>query len=82
VGVSTSNLAGRTLADLALGRDTDLVHLPWVNRRVRDWEPEPFRWLGVHGMYGLLNAADRREDRPGAGPSKLAAVGNWLTGRS
>jgi glycine/D-amino acid oxidase-like deaminating enzyme len=81
VGVSTSNLAGRTLADLALGRDTDLVHLPWVNRRVKDWEPEPFRWLGVHGMYALLNAADRREDRPGAGPSKLAAVGNWITGR-
>jgi glycine/D-amino acid oxidase-like deaminating enzyme len=81
VGVSTSNLAGRTLADLVLGRDTDLVHLPWVNRRVKDWEPEPFRWLGVTGMYALLNAADRREDRPGAGPSKLAALGNWLTGR-
>jgi glycine/D-amino acid oxidase-like deaminating enzyme len=81
VGVSTANLAGRTLADLALGRDTDLAHLPWVNRRVKDWEPEPFRWLGVHGMYALLNAADRQEDRPGAGPSKLAALGNWLTGR-
>jgi hypothetical protein len=48
---------------------------------VKDWEPEPFRWLGVTGMYALLNAADRREDRPGAGPSKLAALGNWLTGR-
>ncbi len=81
VGVSTSNLAGRTLADLALGRDTDLAHLPWVNRRVKDWEPEPFRWLGVHGMYALLNAADRQEDRPGAGPSRLATLGNWLTGR-
>jgi glycine/D-amino acid oxidase-like deaminating enzyme len=82
VGVSTSNLAGRTLADLVLGRDTDLVHLPWVNRRVRAWEPEPFRWLGVTGMYALLNAADRREARPGAGPSGLARLGNLLTGRS
>jgi glycine/D-amino acid oxidase-like deaminating enzyme len=81
VGVSTSNLAGRTLADLALGRDTDLAHLPWVNRRVRPWEPEPLRWLGVTGMYALLNAADRREDRPGAGPSRLAALGNRLAGR-
>jgi len=81
VGVSTSNLAGRTLADLALGRDTELVRLPWVNRRVRRWEPEPFRWLGVTGMYALLNAADRREARAGAGPSRLAALGNWLTGR-
>jgi glycine/D-amino acid oxidase-like deaminating enzyme len=83
VGVSTSNLAGRTLADLALGRDTPLARLPWVNRRVRQWEPEPLRWLGVRGMYGLLNAADRREARAGVvRPSRLGALGNWLTGRS
>jgi glycine/D-amino acid oxidase-like deaminating enzyme len=81
VGVSTSNLAGRTLADLALGRETELARLPWVNRRVRPWEPEPFRWLGVTGMYALLNAADRREAMPGAGPSRLGTLGNWLTGR-
>jgi glycine/D-amino acid oxidase-like deaminating enzyme len=82
-GVSTSNLAGRTLADLVLGRDSDLVSLPWVNRRVRNWEPEPLRWLGVQGMYALLNAADRAEARPGtSAPSRLAGWGNWLTGRS
>jgi len=81
VGVSTANLAGRTLADLALGRDSDLVRLPWVNRRVRRWEPEPLRWLGVSGLYALLNAADRREARPGAGPSRLARLGNRLAGR-
>lgn len=82
VGVSTSNLAGRTLADLVLDRDTPLVRLPWVNRRVRAWEPEPLRWLGVRGMYGLLNAADRREARAGVErPSRLGALGNWLTGR-
>lgn len=81
VGVSTSNLAGRTLADLVLDRQSDLTALPWVDRRVRRWEPEPLRWLGVRGMYALLNAADRAEMRPGAGPSRLAALGNWLTGR-
>lgn len=81
VGVSTSNLAGRTLAELTLGRDSGLASLPWVNRRVRKWEPEPLRWLGVHGMYGLLNAADAREERLRGGPSRLAALGNWLTGR-
>ena len=81
VGVSTSNLAGRTLADLALGRQTELTGLPWVGKRVRPWEREPLRWLGVHGMYALLNAADRREARPGAGKSRLAGLGNWLTGR-
>jgi glycine/D-amino acid oxidase-like deaminating enzyme len=81
VGVSTSNLAGRTLADLALGRETELVRLPWVNRAVRNWEPEPLRWLGVRGMYALYAAADRAEARGGP-PSRLAALGNRLTGRA
>lgn len=80
VGVSTSNLAGRTLADLALRRDTELTRLPWVNRRVKRWEPEPLRWLGVNAMYGLYRAADRSEASGGA-VSKLADWGNWLTGR-
>ena len=34
-GLTTTNLAGRTLSDLVLGQDTELTHLPWVNRRVR-----------------------------------------------
>lgn len=80
VGVSTSNLAGRTLCDLTLGRDTDLTRLPWVNRRVRRWEPEPLRWLGVRGMYVLLNTADRQEAKGGAKPSRLARLGYWLAG--
>ncbi len=81
VGVSTANLAGRTLADLALGRQTAITKLPWVNRKVRKWEPEPFRWLGVHLMYALLRVADKREDRLGIPPSNFARFGNWLTGR-
>lgn len=70
-----------TLADLALGRQTDLTGLPWVNRRVRRWEPEPLRWLGVRGMYALLQSADRREAGGLARPSKLARIGAWLAGR-
>jgi glycine/D-amino acid oxidase-like deaminating enzyme len=81
VGVSTSNLAGRTLADLALGRETALTRLPWVNHTVRKWEPEPLRWLGVRGMYGLLNAADRAEAKGAAGPSWMAGVASRLMGR-
>ena len=81
VGVSTSNLAGKTLSDLALGRDTDLTRLPWVNRKVRQWEPEPLRWLGVHGMYKLYQMADFRETVHNTPPSRFAAFGNWLTGR-
>ncbi len=86
VGVSTSNLAGQTLADLAqiqlgLGKHTPLTALPWVNRRPRKWEVEPLRYLGVHLMYRLFAAADAREARLGGGPSRLARFGNWLTGR-
>lgn len=81
VGVSTTNLAGQTLADLTLGRQTPLTDLPWVNRRVRSWEPEPIRWLGVRAMYKLYDWADNREMRLGGGPSRLGTFGNWLTGR-
>jgi glycine/D-amino acid oxidase-like deaminating enzyme len=81
VGVSTSNLAGRTLADLALGRETDLVRLPWVNHKVRRWEPEPLRWLGVRGMYAALNAADRAEAKGAVKPSWLAQAASRMMGR-
>ncbi|WP_037312893.1 NAD(P)/FAD-dependent oxidoreductase [Ruegeria halocynthiae] len=82
VGVSTSNLAGQTLADLALGRKTELTGLPWVNHTVRKWEPEPLRWLGVQGMYGLYSIADRIEARgQTADTSRLAQLANLLTGR-
>jgi hypothetical protein len=64
-GVTTTNLAGRTLADLILERDTDLVSLPWVNHRSRKWEPEPFRWLGINAMLRLPIGADRYEERTG-----------------
>ena len=80
-GLSTTYLAGRTLADLVLGRETDATALPWTGRTVRRWEPEPFRWLGVRAMYGLYRAADRREDAGLAQPSRLARLGDALTGR-
>lgn len=81
-GLTTTNLAGRTLADLVAGHDTELTSLPWVGRRVRRWEPEPLRWLGVHAMYALYRTADNRERRhQTAHTSRLAAIGNALTGR-
>ncbi len=62
-GVSTTNLAGRTLADLVLGRDTDLTRLPWVGHRSPTWEPEPLRWIGINAGRGVAAAADRSEAR-------------------
>lgn len=61
-GVATTNLAGRTLRDLILGERTELTRLPWVGRRVRQWEPEPLRWMGVQLIYKLYRTADRHED--------------------
>jgi len=78
-GVGTSNLAGRTLADLILGHDSELVRLPWVGHRSRAWEPEPLRWLGVNGVLRLAFWADRTEARTGR-PSRAAAALNRLTG--
>lgn len=62
-GVSTTNLAGRTLADLVLGRTTPITGLPWVNHRSRRWEPEPVRWLGINAGRCLTEAADAIEAR-------------------
>jgi len=62
-GVGTSNLAGRTLADLILDRETDLVSLPWVGHRSRQWEPEPLRWLGINGGLRAMTVADAEEAR-------------------
>ncbi len=64
-GVSTTNLAGRTLADLILGHDTDLTALPWVGHRSPRWEPEPFRYLGINAGLRLAARADHAEDKAG-----------------
>jgi glycine/D-amino acid oxidase-like deaminating enzyme len=79
-GVAASNLAARTLRDLVLGRDTELTRLPWVGTGARRWEPEPLRFLGARGIYGLYRAADRREMRSGGGAG-LAAVADRIAGR-
>lgn len=79
-GVATTNLAGRTLRDLLLRRDTELTALPWVNWRVRRWEPEPLRWIGVQLMYSLYRAADHRENRLGH-TSRIARMADLISGR-
>ncbi|MFC7905619.1 NAD(P)/FAD-dependent oxidoreductase [Streptomyces nigra] len=86
-GVATANLAARTLRDLVQqdsgqGGRTDLTELPWAGHKVRKWEPEPLRWLGVHGLYAAYRAADRRErDTNSAESSRLARVADRVAGR-
>jgi glycine/D-amino acid oxidase-like deaminating enzyme len=78
-GVSTTNLAGRTLADLVLGRDTDLTRLPWVGHRSRSWEPEPLRWLGINAGLRAMAWGDAEERRTGR-ESRLARLVSPLVG--
>ncbi|MER5933820.1 FAD-dependent oxidoreductase [Streptomyces sp. NPDC002054] len=86
-GVATANLAARTLRDLVQqdsgqAGPTELTGLPWVNHRVRRWEPEPFRWLGVHALYAAYREADRREaatHTPDTTP--LARLADRISGR-
>jgi glycine/D-amino acid oxidase-like deaminating enzyme len=78
-GVTTTNLAGRTLADLVLRRDTDLTRLPWVGHRSRSWEPEPLRWLGINAGLHAMAWGDAEERRTGR-ESLLARVVSPLLG--
>jgi glycine/D-amino acid oxidase-like deaminating enzyme len=86
-GVATTNLAARTLRDLFLqdsgqSGPTDLTTLPWVNHQVRKWEPEPFRWLGVQGMYAAYREADRRELTSHSPQThRIARVADRIAGR-
>ncbi|MGB9113579.1 MAG: FAD-binding oxidoreductase, partial [Acidimicrobiales bacterium] len=71
-GVAATNLAGRTLADLICGRESELTRFPWVNHRSRPWEPEPLRYIGVNLGIASMRAGDRVEERSGR-PSRRAA---------
>lgn len=64
-GVAAANLAGRTLADLITGTESERTDLPWVGHRSRRWEPEPLRWLGINGALKVMATADPVEDRTG-----------------
>ena len=79
-GVAACNLAGRSLADLLLGRDTERLRTPWINPprerglRSRLWEPEPLRWLGINARARWMQWTDAAERR-GSG---WAPGMNWV----
>jgi glycine/D-amino acid oxidase-like deaminating enzyme len=62
-GVAATNLAGRTLADLITGKDSEITRLPWVGHRSRRWEPEPVRWLGINAALRATHLRDAWERR-------------------
>ncbi len=62
-GVSLTQLNGRTIADLLLGRRSDLTSVFFVNRRTIPWPPEPFRLVLGSAIRGYMRAEDRWYDR-------------------
>jgi glycine/D-amino acid oxidase-like deaminating enzyme len=78
-GLSTTNLAGRTLADLLTGTDTELTRLPWVNHRSPDWEPEPLRFAGANAGMTAMAVADA-EERVTGRPALTARIMGPLVG--
>lgn len=60
-GVTTTNLAARTMVDKLLEKETTLTQLPWNDHLSPVWEPEPLKWCVIQGIYQLLNYADYRE---------------------
>ncbi len=79
-GVAAANLAGRTLADLILERDSELTTLPWVGSMGRRWLPEPLRFAAVRGVYAMMGAADRRERQTGR-DSMVGHAAHLISGR-
>ena len=80
-GVASTNLVGRTLRDLILREHTELVTLPWVNHRVRKWEPEPLRWLATRGLYAAYGIADNQELQGKATTPWIAKAADVITGK-
>lgn len=79
-GVGTTNLAGRTIADLILGKRTLITQLPWVNHQSPKWEPEPLRWIGANAGLKVMTFADHAEDKSGK-PSKVGEIVSTFLGK-
>lgn len=78
-GVGTTNLAGRTLADLITNTESMETSLPWVNHKSPKWEVEPLRWIGANAGLQVMTRADNSEDRTGK-PSRVAGFVNKFLG--
>lgn len=72
-GVGPSNMVGRTLASLALGRDDEDAHLAFVDPRSPWVPPEPFHWVGGEAIrLGILRKEEA--EMGGRQPGRLASA--------
>jgi len=79
-GVATTNLAGRTLADLITGNDSQITRLPWVGHRSPRWEAEPLRWLEMNAGLQVMSWADKQETRTGRASRAAGLMSRFLGG--
>jgi glycine/D-amino acid oxidase-like deaminating enzyme len=73
-GVAPSNLAGRVIADLVVGADTDSTRLPMVNRKPRLFPPEPLRSIGAAVVRRAIIAKDTAEETGGRPNLVMSAI--------
>ena len=73
-GVAPSHLAGKVIADLVTGADTDSTRLPMVNRKPRLFPPEPLRSIGAAVVRRAIIAKETAEERGGRPNPVVSAV--------
>jgi hypothetical protein len=79
-GVATSSLAGRTLCDLVLGRDTELTRLPWVGRGAA-LGAEPLRYSPSTSSTRCTAPPTAARITAARRPSAIARFADKLSGR-
>lgn len=62
-GVSLTNLNGKLLADLLLGKKSELTGMFFINRKTIPWPPEPLRFAISHLIRGYMRIEDKILDR-------------------
>jgi glycine/D-amino acid oxidase-like deaminating enzyme len=60
-GVGPSNMVGRTLASLALGKQDDHTNLAFVDAKTPRVPPEPFHWLGGESIRFAIEKKEEAE---------------------
>ncbi len=76
-GVGPSNMVGRTLASLALGREDEHANLAFVDPKSPRVPPEPFHWIGGEAIrLGILKKeeAEMEERQPGRVSSAMSKI--------
>jgi glycine/D-amino acid oxidase-like deaminating enzyme len=76
-GVGPSNMVGRTLASLALGRKDEHTSLAFVDPKTPRVPPEPFHWIGGESIRFAIEKKEEAEmtgRQPGQVASAVAKV--------